>query len=159
MRGREDRLPSPTPWWAQAAVPPGRVGPAVHLSVDSAKPLADLAIDLVAACEANGLRVVKRAAERGPGAVIVELADPFPEIQAATDTPPGRDASTYKIAAYQTPAGHTRVSTIRPTHLMDLLGHPELAAAALRVERALERALQTAAGWTGPKDLGERTDG
>ena len=128
----------------------------MHLSVDSAKPLATLAADLVTACEAHGLRVLKKAAERGPGAVIVEIEDPFPQIRASTDGPPGRDASTYKIAAYETPAGHTRVSTLRPTHLVDLLGHPELAAAALRVERAFEGALQAAAGWKGPTDRGER---
>ena len=35
---------------------------------------------------------------------------------------------------------------MRPTHLLDLLGHPELAADAARLERDLTEALEEAAG-------------
>jgi hypothetical protein len=81
---------------------------------------------------------------------VIEIADPLPQL-AATGTGP-TDGRTWRISGYErgTPEGEgarSRLSTMRPTQLLDLLGHPELSGPALRLEQVLERVLKDAAGW------------
>jgi hypothetical protein len=117
----------------------------VHLSVGSLKPLDRLLADLEAACAAAGLKVagVTKAPAGTKGSFVVELADPLPEVQADGDA---RALSTYRVAGYEVREGGTRLSTMRPSQLVDLLGHPEHAAAAATLERRLEAVLSKAAG-------------
>jgi hypothetical protein len=119
----------------------------MHLSVDSTKPVADLRGDLRRACIAHGLVVatVSDATAPGRASFVLEIADPLPELHPAA-RPERADGSTYKIAGFDRPGGGTRLSTMRPTHLVDLLGHPELDAPARRLERVLEAVLREAAG-------------
>ena len=120
----------------------------MHLSVDSRKPLEDLRRDLLLACAREGLRVEGAAGIVSPAAsksFAVELSDPLPELRVAT--PGSADGRTWRISGYRGEAGLSRVSTIRPTLLLDLLGHPELRGPALVFEQRLERALKDAAGW------------
>ena len=117
----------------------------MHLSVESRKPLERLLVDLRAACGAAGLAVssVTQAPAGTRGSFVVELADPLPEVKGDGDA---RALSTYKVAGYEVRDGGTRLSTMRPSQLVDLLGHPEHAAAAAALERRLETVLSTAAG-------------
>jgi hypothetical protein len=121
----------------------------VHLSFDSEKEVVRLRHDLERACEAHGLAVATVTAvdpaRSVRGSFVLELADPLPELR--PDPESGRpDRSTYKIAGFERPGGGTRLSTLQPTRLVDLLGHPELAAPAARLERTLEAVLRAAAG-------------
>jgi hypothetical protein len=126
----------------------------MHLSFESRKPLDRLEADVVAALEARGFRLAGRTDGRaalrargrtGRGSVVLEVEDPLPALDRDARAGGPADATTWKIAAYETDRGTTRVSTLRPTHLVDLLGHPEHAARALRVERDLASALDRAA--------------
>ena len=139
----------------------------MHLSVDSKKPLESLRRDLLLACARAGLMVEvgtgprppappsSRAPASSPGpasSFVIQIADPLPELR-ATGTDPV-DGRTWRISGYAhgSPAGEgrrSRISTIRPTQLLDLLGHPELSGPALRLEQILERVLKDAAGWDG----------
>ena len=124
----------------------------MHLSVDSKKPVATLRADLERACARHGFAVVgvtdanDRVREAGVasarGAFVVELADPLPRVEADGSREAG---TTWRIAGYERPGGGTRLSTMRPTQLLDLFGHPELAGDAARLERALTAALEEAA--------------
>ena len=125
----------------------------MHLSVISRKPLDRLLDDLKTACAAEGLSVSSVTSQRaGPtgtlpagarGSFVVERDDPLPEVKGDDEL---RTLSTYKVAGYEVREGGTRLSTMRPSQLVDLLGHPEHAAAALALERRLEAALSAAAG-------------
>lgn len=130
----------------------------MHLSVDSTKALDVLREDLRRALAANGLviasesdaarRIAEAAVPSARGSFVFELRDPLPTLlhdAAATSS------STFKVAGYEVPGGATRLSTMRPTQLIDLLGHPELSAPALALERSLEAALKAAAGWVEPR--------
>ncbi len=130
----------------------------MHLSVDSKKPLETLRRDLLAACARAGL-VVDAAAGRRPSSptspttFVLELADPLPELSEAGTGP--TDGRTWRISGYArggagSDGPRSRVSTMRPTELLDLLGHPELSGPALRLERALEQVLKEGAGWSEP---------
>jgi hypothetical protein len=116
----------------------------MHLSVDSLRTLAEVRDALPRALAAGGL-VVASVHEIPAGGFVTELADPLPEI-ATGDGASARDRTTYKIAAYARAAGGARLSTIRPTHLVELLDRPELAAPAKALETRLETALFEAAG-------------
>ena len=125
----------------------------MHLSFDSAKPLDALRAALVRACGTHGLvvasvsdakeRVRERAVENSRGTFVLEIEGALPELR-ATETG-GADGSTYRIAGFEVPAGGTRLSTIRPSHLMGVLGHPELEGTALRLEHTLELVFAEAA--------------
>ena len=117
----------------------------MHLSVESTKPLERLLADLTAACAAAGLAVasVTKAPAGTRGSFVVELADPLPEVKGDGDA---RALSTYKVAGYEMREGGTRLSTMRPSQLLDLLGKPEHAGAAAALERRLEDVLHRAAG-------------
>ncbi len=148
----------------------------MHLSVDSTKSLETLRRDLLAACASAGLVVDPDAGRRArasratagsvppapptssggssapprsPSTFVVEIADPLPELRDAGTGP--TDGRTWRISGYErgTPGGagpRSRLSTMRPTRLLDLLGHPELSGPALRLEQVLERVLEDAAG-------------
>jgi hypothetical protein len=121
----------------------------MHLSVDSEKEVVRLRHDLERACARHGLAVASVTAvdpaRSVRGSFVLELADPLPDLRPAADS--GRpDRSTYKIAGFERPGGGTRLSTIRPTELVGLLGHPEMAEPAARLERTLEAVLRAAAG-------------
>jgi hypothetical protein len=121
----------------------------MHLSVDSEKEVLRLRLDLERACEANGLAVATVTAVDPArslrGSFVLELSDPLPELPRETESA-RPDRTTYKIAGFERPGGGTRLSTLRPTHLVELLGHPELAGPAARLERTLEAVLRAAAG-------------
>ena len=116
----------------------------MHLSVDSLRTLAEVRDSLPRALGAEGL-VVSSMSDLPAGGFVVELADPLPEITAGEGAT-ARDKTTYKIAVYARAAGGARLSTLRPTHLVELLDRPELAAPALSLETRLETALFAAAG-------------
>ena len=132
----------------------------MHLSVDSRKPIEALRSDLRAALSAGGLAIASEsdssqavAASRPAKSrvsFVVEVADPLPSLPADADA---AAMSTWKIAGYEMPGGTTRLSTMRPTQLVDLLGHPHLAKEASRLEKTLEAALKSAAGWEEPSAL------
>jgi uncharacterized protein (DUF302 family) len=126
----------------------------VHLSVESRRSLDDLVEGLRAALATHGFRVAATTDARDPlaasgrsgrGSLVLEVEDPLPGVRVGKDGGPA-DGTTWKVAAYETGRGTTRLSTIRPTHLVELLGHPELAHAAERVEHDLEAVLHEAAG-------------
>ncbi len=116
----------------------------MHLSVDSTRSLAEVRDALPLALAAQGLAVASTH-EIPAGGFVTELRDPLPDIVLS---PEGgtRDRSTYKIATYARSGGGARLSTIRPTHLVELLDRPELAGPALILEKKLESALLAAAG-------------
>jgi hypothetical protein len=130
----------------------------VHLSVESRKPLDRLHADLTAALAERGYRVASttdgrpalRALGRtGRGSLVVEVEDPLPEVGRDDGPRAAPDATTWRIAAYETGRGTTRLSTIRPTRLVDLLDHPEHAGVARRLEHDFESVLRHAAGTEG----------
>lgn len=117
----------------------------MHLSVDSRLPVADVAEALKAALAAEGLAIESSRPTPGGGCV-TEVSDPLPEMAAE---PSGRGSSnrtTYKVALYPRGGGGARLSTVRPTQLVDLMDDPRLAAPARALEARLERALLKAAG-------------
>ena len=126
----------------------------MHLSVESGKPLDALRDDLRRALAAEGLRVasesdarqrIAETATKGArGSFVFEIADPLPGLRAEAAAASG---STFRVAGYEMPGGKTRLSTLRPTELVGLLGHPELSVPALALERSLEAAMKSAAGW------------
>jgi hypothetical protein len=127
----------------------------VHLSVESVKPLERLRADLAAALAERGYRVtattdgrpaLRASGREGRGSLVIEVEDPLPGIARDEASRARADATTWRIAAYETDRGTTRLSTIRPTRLVELLDHPEHAAAAERLEHDFESVLRRAAG-------------
>jgi hypothetical protein len=130
----------------------------MHLSIDSARPAADAATALVAACRAHGLRIARSTAlprgPRGRSVIVVEIADPLPDVphDALAPGPAGSDPAAsashdvYRITVFETGPDRCRLSTLHPTALIDLLGHPECAPAALAFERTLHEVMAQAAG-------------
>jgi hypothetical protein len=127
----------------------------MHLSVDADRPAAEAAQALADACRERGLRVTK-VAERpqapGRGAVfVVEIADPLPDVPADAFAD-GATRTAYPLSVFETAPGRCRLSTLHPTTLVDLLGHPEVAAAARALEETLHAVFAAVAG-------GERGEG
>ena len=114
----------------------------MHLSVDSSRTLAEVRDALTPALAAEGFSVTS-VREIPAGGFVAELDDPLPAIAAQDD---GRDRTTYKVAGYLRTGGGSRLSTIRPTHLVELLDRSDQRDAAGLVERRLEIALFNAAG-------------
>ena len=119
----------------------------MHLSVDSARSLVELRAALHGTLAASGLTVA-RVTDLPAGGFVVELEDPLPGVE-PEDLAALRAEATWKIAAYARRGGGSRMSTIRPTHLVDLMDRPGSTAAAAAFEGALERALLAAADRAG----------
>ncbi len=116
----------------------------MHLSVDSTLSLAELRVSLPRALASLGLGI-DRISDIPARGFVVELVDPLPAVEAEDPADPGA-RSTWKVAVYARTGGGSRLSTVRPTHLVDLMDRPGAAAPALAFEGALERALLSAAG-------------
>lgn len=118
----------------------------MHLSVDSLLSLDALRAALPPALASVGLAVA-RVEDLPARGFVVELEDPLPAVDA--DALGGSAAAaTWKVAAYARAEGGSRMSTLRPTHLVDLMDRPGAAGPATALEHALERALLAAAGRT-----------
>jgi len=120
----------------------------VHLSLDADLPAADAAAALAAAFRDRGLRVARIAAvPRGPGArpvFVVEIADPLPDVPSDAFAD-GATRTAYPLSVFEIAPGRSRLSTLHPTTLVDLLGHPEAADAARRFEETLHAVFAAAA--------------
>ncbi|MBL9086062.1 MAG: hypothetical protein JNM10_02880 [Planctomycetia bacterium] len=116
----------------------------MNLHVHVARPAAAAHAALLEACRARGLVVAgSHATPRGPsgrGGFVVELADPLPDIP-ADGAPSAATRNVYPISVFDTDPGHCRVATLLPAPFVDLLGHPEAAAAAASFEVTLRAVL------------------
>lgn len=116
----------------------------MNLHVHVARTAAAAHAALLEACRARGLVVAgSHATPRGPsgrGGFVVELADPLPGIPDDA-TPSAATRNVYPISVFDTDPGQCRVATLRPAPFVDLLGHPEAAAAATAFEATLRAVL------------------
>lgn len=125
----------------------------MRITHDADRPASAVAADLAAHCRARGL-VVERTLTVPPGpsgrpAFILELRDPLPSVPAdAVASPATKD--TYPVSVFEIAPGRSRVATIPPTALVDLLGHPETAPAARALEATLHEAIEAAAAGRPP---------
>ena len=124
-------------------------------SVDTEKPLAKLREDLPKACAARKFGVLsvidlkekmkEKGVEYGGECLIFEVCNPQKAKQTLEANPEISTALPCRISAFKTKDGKTRLSTIRPSKLIDLFGTVELKQLAGEVEEALTAIMSEAA--------------
>src|SRR6187549_2820194 len=105
-------------------------------SVDTEKPLAKLREDLPKACAARKFGVLsvidlkekmkEKGVEYDGECLIFEVCNPQKAKQALESNPEISAALPCRISVFKTKEGQTRISTIRPTGLLDLFGSEDL---------------------------------
>lgn len=126
----------------------------MRITHDAPRPAADVVADLVAHCRARGLVVLRTTptpgGRDGRPSYVIELADPLPSVPAdAVSSPAAKDA--YPLSVFEVAPGWSRVATIPPTALVDLLGHPEEGPAARALEATLHDAIEAAVAGRPPR--------
>jgi uncharacterized protein (DUF302 family) len=129
-------------------------------SVDTEKPLAKLQEDLPKACAARKFGVLsvidlkekmkEKGVEYGGECLIFEVCNPQKAKQTLEANPEISTALPCRISAFKTKEGKTRLSTIRPSKLIDLFGTAELKQLADEVEAALTAIMNEAARSSAP---------
>jgi len=124
-------------------------------SVETEKPLAKLREDLPKACAARKFGVLsvidlkekmkEKGVEYGGECLIFEVCNPQKAKQTLEANPEISTALPCRISAFKTKEGKTRLSTIRPSKLIDLFGTAELKQLAGEVEDALTAIMSEAA--------------
>jgi uncharacterized protein (DUF302 family) len=124
-------------------------------SVDTEKSLAKLREDLPVACAARKFGVLsvidlkekmkEKGVEYGGECLIFEVCNPTKAKQTLEANPEISTALPCRISAFRTKDGKTRLSTIRPSRLIDLFGAAGLEAVAGEVEEALTAIMNEAA--------------
>ncbi len=127
--------------------PRAAIGAGTLHSVDSSRPIAEVCESLVAACAAHAFGVLGsydirgKLAEKGFAlpreSRVYEVCNPAQAHRVLTGRPDMVAALPCRIAVYQTEAGKTRLSTIRPTTFVEMFVAPELATVAQEVEETL----------------------
>ncbi len=107
------------------------------------------------ALRARGFAIVavKDVGSHGPGlrgdppraSFVYEVRDPHQRPSDLSDDPDKAAEVPHRIAVFEMPDGSTRIATLRPTRLADLVGESDLQSVAAIVERALEEILAAAA--------------
>jgi uncharacterized protein (DUF302 family) len=124
-------------------------------TVDSAKSLASLREDIPMACAARKFGVIsvldlkekmkEKGVEYGGECLIFEVCNPQKAKQALEANPEISTALPCRISLYKTKEGKVRLSTIRPTKLLDLFGSAELQKVASEVEETIVSIMNAAA--------------
>jgi uncharacterized protein (DUF302 family) len=124
-------------------------------SVDSEKSLAKLREDVPKACAANKFGVMsvidlkekmkEKGVEYGGECLIFEVCNPQKAKQALEANPEISTALPCRISVYRTKEGKIRISTIRPTKLLDLFSSVELQKVAAEVEETITAIMNDAA--------------
>ena len=130
-------------------------GNSMLYSVDSEKSLARLREDLPKACAARKFGVMsvidlkekmrEKGVEYGGECLIFEVCNPQKAKQALEANPEISTALPCRISVFKTKDGKTRVSTIRPTKLLDLFGSADLQRLAGEVEESITAIMNEAA--------------
>ncbi len=126
------------------------------LSIDSRKSLAQIREDLPRACSARKFGVLavhdlkekmrEKGVEYGGECVIFEVCNPQQAKRVLEANPDISTALPCRISAFGTLDGKTRLSTLRPTALIDLFKSRELRSVAEEVEETLHAIMVEAAG-------------
>jgi uncharacterized protein (DUF302 family) len=136
--------------------PPGSQGgnPMLY-SVETEKPLAKLREELPKACAARKFGVLsvidlkekmkEKGVEYGGECLIFEVCNPQKAKETLEASPEISTALPCRISAYKTRDGKTRLSTLRPSKLIDLFGTAELRQLAGEVEETLTAIMNEAA--------------
>lgn len=124
-------------------------------SVDTEKSLSKLREDLPKACSARKFGVMsvidlkekmkEKGVEYGGECLIFEVCNPEKARQTLEANPEISTALPCRISAFKTKEGKTRLSTIRPSKLIDLFGTPELQQLAGEVEDAIKAIMNASA--------------
>jgi uncharacterized protein (DUF302 family) len=124
-------------------------------SIDTEKSLAKLREDLPKACAARKFGVLsvldlkekmkEKGVEYGGECLIFEVCNPMKAKQTLEANPEISTVLPCRISAFKTKDGKTRLSTIRPSKLIDLFSTPELKQVAGEVEEALTAIMSEAA--------------
>jgi uncharacterized protein (DUF302 family) len=111
--------------------------------------------DLESALRARGFVVlaVKDVSSRAPaaasgapkGSFVYEVRDPHQRPEDFSADPAKAAEVPHRIAVFERGDGSTRISTLRPTLLADLVGEPGLSPVAALVERGLTEVVRAAA--------------
>ena len=130
-------------------------GSGMLISVGSEKSLAQLQEDIPNACAAHKFGVVamhdlkekmkEKGVEYAGECLIFEVCNPQKAKQALEACPEISTALPCRISVYRTKEGRTRLSTIRPTLLMELYGAGGIEDVAEEVEAALTAIMKEAA--------------
>ena len=136
----------------------GRAGEgsgAILYTVESRKPVATICEDLAKACaeEKFGLLAVydlkeklrEKGIEFSGECVIFEVCNPLKAKQMLEKSPEVSTALPCRIAVFRTSDGMMRISTLRPTALMEFYGANDLSGAAAEVEKTLKKIVDQAA--------------
>jgi len=138
-----------------AAAAPAQGERKMLYSVDSEKSLAQLREDLPKACQKHKFGVLnvidlkEKMREKGVDyagdCLIFEVCNPQKAKQALEANPEISTALPCRISVFKTKEGKTRISTIRPAHLLELYGTAGLRELAAEVEEALTGIMNDAA--------------
>ena len=125
------------------------------ISVDSDKSLAQIQEALPEVCAANKFGVLtvhdlkQKMKEKGVDysgeCVVFEVCNPQKARQVLEANPDISTALPCRISVFRTPQGKTRLSTIRPTMLIDIYGTKELKGVASEVEETLTKIMRETA--------------
>lgn len=124
-------------------------------SVDTWKPLSQLREDLPKACAVRQFGVMsildlkeklkEKGVEYAGECLIFEVCNPQKARQTLEANPEISTALPCRISAFKTREGKTRLSTIRPSKLIDLFGTTELRQLAEEVEGSITAIMNEAA--------------
>jgi uncharacterized protein (DUF302 family) len=124
-------------------------------TVDSNKSLASLKEDIPKACASRKFGVLsvldlkekmkEKGVEYGGDCLIFEVCNPQKAKQALEANPEISTALPCRISVYRTKEGKVRISTIRPTKLLDLFSSVELRKVAAEVEETITAIMDDAA--------------
>ena len=125
------------------------------LSMDSRKSLDRIREDLPRACAAHKFGVLgvhdlkekmrEKGVEYRGDCLVFEVCNPHQAKVVLEANPDISTALPCRISVYSTPDGKTRLSTMRPTALIDLFDSRELRTVAEEVEEALHAIMKEAA--------------
>jgi len=124
-------------------------------TVDTEKPLSSLKQDLPKACASHKFGVTsvidlkekmrEKGVEYAGECLIFEVCNPQKAKLALEANPEISTALPCRISVYKAPDGKTRLSTLRPTRLLDLFGSPALKQVAVEVEETITAIMNEAA--------------
>ncbi len=125
------------------------------LSIDSKKPLAQIREDLPRSCAAHKFGVLgvhdlkekmrEKGVEYRGDCLIFEVCNPQQAKKVLEANPDISTALPCRISVFTTLDGRTRLSTMRPTSLIDLFKSRELKGVAEEVEETLHQIMKEAA--------------
>lgn len=125
-------------------------------ALETSKPIEKVRDDLTKACANHKFGVLgvhdlkakmkEKGVDYAGECLIFEVCNPQKAKQVLDTNPDISTALPCRISVFRTPAGKTRIATLRPTELISVFGTKQLQSVAREVEETLDAIMKEAAG-------------